>query len=53
MKKTFYKQTADALEKLAVGAMLVGLFQNKQTGIWIGMACMAVSYFFSFMEVRA
>ena len=32
MKKAILKRTADALEKLAIGSMLVGLFQGRQIG---------------------
>ena len=40
MKKSLIKRTADALEKLAVGSILVGLFQDKENGIWFGVFCM-------------
>lgn len=52
MKKAILKRTADALEKLAIGSMLVGLFQGVNTGIWLGLGCMAVSYILTALEAR-
>jgi hypothetical protein len=51
-KNALIKRTADALEKLAIGSLLVGVFQQKQAGIWIGMACMAASYILTAMEAK-
>lgn len=53
MKKAILKRTADALEKLAVGSMLVGLFQNKAAGILIGLGCMATSYMLTIWESKS
>jgi hypothetical protein len=39
MKKAVLKYAAGALEKLAVGSMLVGLYQDKGIGILIGVVC--------------
>ena len=36
MKKAILKRTADCFEKLAVGSMLVGLFQGKAVGLLLG-----------------
>ena len=44
MKKAILKRSADALEKLAIGGMLIGLFQGQPIGIFIGLGCMAISY---------
>ena len=33
MKKAILKYAAGALEKLAVGSMLVGLYQDKEIGL--------------------
>lgn len=52
MKKAILKRTADALEKLAIGSMLVGLFQGVNIGIWLGLGCMAVSYILTALEAR-
>ena len=52
MKKAILKRTADILEKLAVGSMLVGLFQGRLAGIFIGMLCTAMSYGFTTWEAR-
>ena len=52
MKKAILKRTADALEKLAIGSMLVGLFRGINAGIWIGVCCMAVSYILTALEAR-
>jgi hypothetical protein len=46
------KRTADALEKLAIGGMLVGLFQNAPTGIFIGLGCMGLSYALTAWEAK-
>ncbi|WP_298030679.1 hypothetical protein [uncultured Desulfovibrio sp.] len=52
MKKAILKRTADALEKLAIGSMLVGLFQAKQVGIWLGLGCMVFSYVLTVWEAK-
>lgn len=51
-KNALIKRTADALEKLAIGSLLVGVFQQKQAGIWIGMAYMAASYILTAMGAK-
>lgn len=53
MKKAILKRTADAMEKLAIGSMLVGLFQDQPAGIWIGLGCMAFSYILTIWEAQA
>ena len=50
MKKAILKYAAGALEKLAVGSMLVGLYQDKELGIWIGIACFTLGCIFSAVE---
>lgn len=52
MKKAILKRTADAMEKLAIGSMLVGLFQGQQAGIWIGLGCIAFSYILTVWEAK-
>ncbi len=52
MKKALVKRTADVLEKIGVGAILVGLFQNKPLGIWIGLACLCISYALTAWEAK-
>lgn len=52
MRKALLKRTADCFEKLAIGSMLVGLFQGKAVGIFIGLGCMAASYGFTIWEAR-
>ena len=52
MKKAILKRTADALEKLAIGSMLVGLFQGHQVGIYIGLGRMAFSYILTVWEAK-
>jgi len=52
MKKAILKYAAGALEKLAVGSMLVGLYQDKGLGIWVGFACFALGSIFSAWEVK-
>ena len=53
MQKVILKRTADALEKLAAGSMLVGLFQSQQAGLWIGLGFLALSYLFTSLEVKS
>lgn len=53
MKKAILKRTADALEKLAVGSMLVGLFQGKSVGIGIGVIFLVLSYIFTALEAKS
>jgi hypothetical protein len=52
IKNAILKYAAGALEKLAVGSMLVGLYQGKVFGIWIGLACFFVGCIFSAQEVK-
>ena len=52
MKKAVLKRTADALEKLAIAAFVMGLFNDKAYGIVIGAACLAASYMFTAWEAR-
>lgn len=44
MKKAILKRTADMLEKIGIGSMLVGLFQTQQTGLIIGAAWLPATY---------
>lgn len=37
------KRIVDILEKLGVASLAVGIFQNKQIGIWIGVVCIIAS----------
>ena len=37
------KRFADAFEKVAAGSLLVGFFQDRPLGIWIGIGCLAIS----------
>ncbi|MEF3698861.1 hypothetical protein [Desulfolutivibrio sp.] len=39
------KRIADWLEKFSVGAMLIGLFQNRPIGVGISLALLAMSLF--------
>lgn len=50
MKKTILKRTADIMEKLAIGSILVGLFQGQQQGLYIGIFCLCATYLFSIWE---
>jgi hypothetical protein len=50
MKKAILKYSAGALEKLAVGSALVGLYQNQEIGLWIGAACFIVGCILSAKE---
>ena len=52
MKKAILKYAAGALEKLAVGSMLVGLYQDKKIGLCIGIACFVMGCIFSAEEVK-
>ena len=53
MKKAILKRTADAMEKLAIGSMLVGLFQEQTAGIWIGLAFLSTSYILTVWEAQS
>lgn len=53
MKKAILRRTADAMEKLAIGSMLVGLFQGQQAGILIGLGFLAGSYIFTVLEAAS
>ena len=52
MKKAILKYAAGVLEKLAVGSILVGLYQDKEIGLWIGFACFAMGCIFNAMEAK-
>ena len=52
MKKAILKYSAGALEKLAVGSALVGLYQDKEIGLWIASACFVVGCILSAKEVQ-
>ena len=52
MKKAFLKRTADALEKLAIAAFVMGLFHDKVLGISIGIFCIVMSYVFTAWEAK-
>ena len=52
MKKGILKRTADALEKLAIAGMAMGLFQDKTIGIWAGLAFLGASYAFTIWESK-
>jgi hypothetical protein len=52
MKKLLLKRTADALEKLAIVGMAMGLFQDKPEGIWAGFVFLAASYAFTAWEAK-
>jgi hypothetical protein len=53
MKKVLLKRTADALEKLAIGSMLVGLFRDNEVGLAVGIGCLAASYVFTVWEAKS
>jgi hypothetical protein len=52
MKRAILKHTADALEKLAIGSLLIGLFQQQQIGVILSIACFAASYIITVWEVK-
>lgn len=52
MRKTFLKRTADIFEKLAIGSMLVGLFQSQALGIFVGFVSLVASYIFTYLEAK-
>ncbi|MDR2727224.1 MAG: hypothetical protein LBC10_04445 [Deltaproteobacteria bacterium] len=52
MKKAILKRTADALEKLAIAGMIMGLFHDRGLGIALGIVCIAASYVFTLWEAK-
>ena len=52
MKKSFLWLTADTMQKLAIGSILVGLFQGQGVGLWLGIGFLAASYLLTAWEVR-
>jgi hypothetical protein len=46
------KRSADALEKIGVGSILVGIFQSQNLGLAIGALCLIFSYIFSMWEAK-
>jgi hypothetical protein len=52
MKKAVLKYAAGVLDKLAVGSMLVGLYQGKSVGVYIGVACFTAGAVFSAWEAK-
>jgi hypothetical protein len=53
MRKVILKRTADALEKLAIGSLLVGLFRENEAGVFVGIGCLAACYVITVLEARA
>lgn len=53
MKKALLKRMADVLEKLAAGSILVGLFQNQQAGLWMGLGFLTLSYILTIWEAKS
>ena len=51
-KKALIKRSADTLEKLAVGSLLVGLFKDVPAGLLVGLGCMIASYVLTAWEVK-
>ena len=43
MKKAILKRTADALERMAIGSALIGIFQQVSLGVNIGIGSTAAS----------
>ena len=52
VKKAVMKRTADALEKIAIAGIALGMFQGKTGGIWIAGAFLAASYLFTIGEAK-
>lgn len=52
VKKAILKRSADALEKLGIGSALVGIFQDEDLGIYLGIGCITVSIILSILEAR-
>lgn len=46
------KLTSSAMEKLAVGSALVGIFQQNSEGLWICAICFGVSAFITALDAR-
>ena len=53
MKKAILKLTADTMQKLGIGGILVGLFQGQSTGLWLGLAFLTGSYLLTIWEVTS
>jgi hypothetical protein len=50
LRKRITKRAGDALEKMGIGSMLVGLFQGQDAGVVIGITCLAVSFLLTALE---
>ena len=53
MKKSFLRLTADTMQKLAIGSILVGLFQDHAIGLWLGLLFLTASYILTAWEVKS
>lgn len=53
MKKVFLKRTADALEKLAIAGIAIGIFQGHNLGMWLGAVFMVMSYYVTYRETKS
>ena len=51
-KKAVMKRTADALEKIAIAGIALGMYQNRTEGIWIAGIFLVASYVFTIWETR-
>ncbi len=52
MHKAFLKRTADALEKIAVGSILIALYQGSIFGAIVASICMIFSYILTYWEAK-
>ena len=50
MKVKLLKRAADALEKLGVASIAVGLFQDKEEALWVGGVCLVLSFALTTLE---
>ncbi len=52
MYKAILKRFADMLEKVAVGALIVGVFQGNQLGMVLSCLCILFSVIFTIWETK-
>ena len=41
--KNRIRRVTDIMEKIGVASLAIGLFQDKQLGVWLGVACLVLA----------
>ena len=53
LKKSLLKRIADALEKLAIGSALIGIFKGVDLGVQVAIGCFVGSLILTIWEAKS